>query len=292
MEEHLFGKSKAELETILKTAIDTVQVPTNQVVQTSLDQIRRFGWITEDTNPIHQFDDVAQAKGLSKTPVMGAHLAAHGEQYAVKIVDNLSIPGLEIIGQDTKFKGFVYPDEKLVFKINKSNIRNDFIQLSINGSVTREDKTVDALDITVRIGDKYPLMPQIAGPGFWRKYLIIPQKVQEFHRCVGQIGNGDIPNSFITSFVPSTLIALLKEQTFTMEGFNGAMNFDYMRKAEVGNDPIKVDLFQFREPREINSGESKNYLYTGLRIVCSQATKPLAYGTVSVMTPFPNLRVQ
>lgn len=284
-----FGIDEITVKKTLTSIIEKIPTP-DKVVQASREAMSRFGWITKDNNPIHKFSEQAiEYGGFTDTPVMGAHLAAYGEQFTEKVIHDLNKETwgskIKLIGQTTKFKDPVYPEEKLTWEVGRYNVKNrngqDIIDISINGSINREENSKIAVSINARLGNEYGIMPQIAGPGFWRKFAIQPKHLDVFYRCVGASPNSKIPQMFPGAFIPATLLELLETTTQSLEGVNREIDINFLNEPRMGS-PVRVDMFQLlEEPKAIRGTDQKMY---DIRFVCSQDTKPLSYGIATALT--------
>ncbi len=281
----------------LEDKINNILARERENIIPSRENIDTFSWVTKDNNPIHRLPKRAKILGFEDIPLMGAHIAAYGEQFIERVVEKIRAhcgADLKIIGQDNGFKAPVYPGERILWQIMPEFKRRDGeIQLAITGTV--KDKRV--IDITSRIGKSYCIMPQIAGPIFSAKYLLDKDHLEEFYNCVGGTNNDQVPNMLPASYVPATLLTLLEQQTQTMEGMNLSMNYEFLREVEPGR--LQVDIFPPRKPRAMQRKDEKgnsildpktdkpvtDYLYR-FRTVVSQDTKPVTYGEILSSTTF------
>ncbi len=267
-----------------RDADETLEAQINRTLSEEREQIRpsvadinTFSWITRDNNPIHRLTKLAQQFGFADIPLMGAHTAAYGEQYIEGVVQKMRDfwgADIKIIGQETKFKNPLYPEERVLWKVTESKKNNGTIDIEVKGAV--KDKEIVA--ITSRLGTEYPLMPQIAGPIYSRRYLFEQSHLDAFYDCVGGKRSEKVPNMLPAAFVPATLLRLLEDKTRTMEGVNWSMDFNFIAQAVPG--PLQVDIFAPRPPSIRNS----NSIYK-FRTVVSQNSKPITYGEIISATP-------
>ena len=216
-------------------------------IKPSRQDIDTFSWITKDNNPIHRLQHIAQKYGFSDVPLMGAHVAALGEQYIERVVQHMREywgADIKIIGQKNKFRAPLHPEERVLWQVKGDKQKNGAIELEVSGAV--KDKEV--VTITSRLGNKYPIMPQIAGPIYSKRFLLTPEHLEAFYKCVG--GKGErVPNMLPAAFVPATLLTLLEDKTQTMEGMNLAMDFDFLSQTTPGH--LQVDIFRPKRPFEV-----------------------------------------
>jgi len=277
---YLFKVEPKQAEDTLEEQINKVLAEEREKIRPSREDIDTFSWITGDNNPIHRLQKRAKEFGFSDIPIMGAHIAAYGEQFIERIVERMRDywgADIKIIGQDSKFKNPLYPTERILWQIVNYKQNNGNIELNVTGT-TKDRKIVD---ITSRLGDQYPLMPQIAGPipNSSRRYLLDPRHLEEFYDCVGAKHTGLVPNMLPAAYVPATLLELLKEKTQTMEGANLSMKFDFLAPAKPGF--LQVDIFPPGEPSE----RKGNFIYR-FKTVVSQDTKPITYGEILSSTKY------
>ncbi|MDO8459611.1 MAG: MaoC family dehydratase [Nanoarchaeota archaeon] len=278
----------------LEDKINQVLAKEKEKIYPTTEDIERFGWVTGDNNPVHRLKSRAKKMGFDNTPIMGAHMAAYGEQYivgAVQTIREYVSSDLKIIGQKTKFTAPIYPQENMWWQVKGAQEKGDTrFDLSITGEVKGKPNRNTVVEITSRLGSAYPAMPQIAGPLHSRKYLLELDHLEEFYNSVGGKYAGKVPHSLTAAFVPATLLQLLEERAHTMEGANLVMDFDFLNDSQLGL--MQVDIFPpERPPRERkgkdpNTGEQKveGYIYQ-FRAVVSQKTKPILYGEIMSFTP-------
>ena len=267
---------KAEDES-LEEKINKVLAEEREKIRPSREDIDIFGWITEDNNPIHRIPKRAKLMGLDDVPLMGAHIAAYGEQFIESVVQNMREywgADIKILGQENKFRAPLYPGERTLWQVTGYRQIDGGIEIDVKGSV----KEKGVITITSRLGKVYPQMPQIAGPIFSDRYLLDKDHIEEFFNCVGGKSNGKVPNMLPAAYVPATLLTLLKLKTKTREGINMAMRYDFLREAEAGE--LQVDIFPPREPSERRG----QFVYK-FKTVVSQRTAPLTYGELISSTP-------
>lgn len=305
-----FGLPRETLEEKITQIVTRVQSPENQVVHPRKEDIMKFGIVSGDFNPIHLLPERAIKYGFKDTPFMGAHTASYAYHFGEMILRGLQEEdwgkNLKIIGQSTTFKTPVLPGDTLVWKVkergysfDRNNDRQDNplekVKISFTGSVKREEKDVDptkplaeALDVEIRLGEKYNVMPQIAGAEFWNRSDIEPEEIPLYYECVGQTNKGIIPHIYAAAFIPPALLRLQKERTGRKEGANLAFDLDFLNEAKAGS--IKVEIYPGKAPREMRDKLDKTKIlgyYHSLKVVCSQDTIPLNYGNVNVLAPMP-----
>ncbi|MFH1290811.1 MAG: MaoC family dehydratase [Nanoarchaeota archaeon] len=303
----LFGVDPKPVDESWEERINKALAAEREKIRPSREDMDIFSWVTGDNNPIHRLQRRAKELGFNDIPVMGAHVAAYGEQFAERVVENMREywgADIRIIGQDTKFRAALYPTERTLWQVtgyrapkeDEEGEEKEEIQLNITGTV--KDRRV--VDITSRLGKEFPPMPQIAGPipNASRRYLLLPEHLTEFDNCVGASGNGTIPHMLPAAYVPATLLRLLEDRTQTMEGANFSMNFDFLGEAKPGR--LQVDIFPPRSPKlqkrkDIDGGYLLDPLSGGAPIiegyiynfnaVVSQDSKPITYGTIRCSSP-------
>lgn len=231
--------------------------------------------ITKDNNPIHISSDAAKKLGLKDTPIMGIHTAGYAEQFMEKVIDNMRSywgADMKMTGLYTGFKGFVYPGDKILWQVTGYASSGEVIKLKTEGRVGENVVT----DVEAELGKEYKRMPQIAGPISFRRYSIEEAHIAQFCKCVGVKYEKKIPKMLVSSFVPSTLLAIAEEKGMKIDGINLSMSYDFLGDAEPGS--VQVDIFPSRRarPRKMEDG-GQAYIYK-FKTVCSQDTKPLAYG--------------
>ncbi len=274
----LFGVEPKPIDESLETKINKALAEEREKIKPKRDDIDGFSWVTGDNNPIHRIQKRAKKLGFEDIPLMGAHLAAYGEQYVERVVEDMRKywgADIRIIGQDNSFKAPVYAGQQILWQITGYEKSDDIIKLKAVGTVKGER----VIDVTTRLGKEYYKMPQIAGPIFSRRYILEKEHVEEFFNCVGAESNGTIPKILPAAFVPATLLALLEERTQTMEGMNLSMDFDFLSQMELGR--LQVDIFPTRKPKQ----RGDEYLYK-FKAICSQNTKPIVYGKILSATKY------
>jgi len=268
----IFSVEPKLIDESLETKINKTLSEEREKIRTSKEDIDDFSWVTGDNNPIHRIQKRAKKLGFDDIPLMGAHVAAYGEQYVTSVIESIKEywkADIKITGLDNSFKVPVYPGERILWQTIGYEKTASEIKLKTTGSV--KEKIV--VGITASLGREYQKMPQIAGPIYSKKYLLEEEHLETFYNCVGGKSNGVVPKILIAAFVPATLLRLLEERTQTMEGTNLLMNFNFLSEASSGR--LQVDIFPTREPKKYG----KDYLYK-FKTVCSQNTKPIVYGEI------------
>jgi len=261
----------------LENKINQALAVEREKIRPSREDIDNFSWITGDTNPIHRLTKRAKMMGFEDIPLMGAHVAAYGEQFingVVKHMENFWGTNIKIIGQDNKFRAPLYPGEKTFWQVKGFKKTKRGIELSIGGTA----RGIEVISINTVLGTENPLLPQIAGPIYTRRYLLNEAHIEEFYNCVGGKLESPVPNMLPAAFVPATLLRLLEDKTQTMEGTNMSMNYRFIEKLHQGR--LQVDIFPPRRPTE----RKGNFIYK-FRTVVSQNTKPITYGEILSGSP-------
>ena len=268
----LFSVEPKPIDDSLEEKINKALAEEREKIRPSREDIDDFSWVTKDNNPIHRIPKRAKKLGFNDIPLMGAHVAAYGEQFMERVVEHMKEywgAEIKIIGQDNHFKSAVYPGERILWQVVGYKKRDGEIELNAEGKV----KDKKAIDITTKLGNRYYEMPQIAGPIYYRRYLIEEEHLETFYNCVGGKSNGKVPKILPSAFVPATLLSLLEEKTQSMEGANLSMDFNFLEEPEIGR--LQVDIFPAREPKQ----RGDYYLYK-FKTVCSQKTNPIVYGGI------------
>lgn len=268
----LFGVEPKPIDKSLETRINKTLSEEREKIRPSKEDIDDFSWVTGDNNPIHRIQKRAKKLGFDDIPLMGAHVAAYGEQYITSVVESIIKyweADIKITGLSNSFKAPVYPGERILWQTTGYEKTDSEIKLKTTGTV----KERIVIDIKTHLGKEYQKMPQIAGPIYSRRYLLEKEHLETFYNCVGGKSNGIVPKILIAAFVPATLLKLLEEKIQTMEGTNLLMNFDFLSEASSGR--LQVDIFPSREPKK----HGEDYLYR-FKTVCSQKTKPIIYGEI------------
>ena len=261
-----------DVDETLEDQINRALSEEREKIRPSVADINTFSWVTEDNNPIHRLPKLAQQFGFTDIPVMGAHIAAYGEQYIEGVVQHMRDfwgADIKIIGQKNKFRKPLYPEERVLWQVTDFKKNNSTIDLRVSGAV----KDNEIVSITSRLGNEYLLMPQIAGPIYSKRYLFERAHLDAFYDCVGGKRSEIVPNMLPAAFVPATLLALLKDKTRTMEGINWSMDFDFIAQAIPG--PLQVDIFSPRKPMEVKG----SFVYQ-FETVVSQDNTPITYGKI------------
>ncbi len=269
----LFGVEPKPIDEKWEEQINKILAEEREKIRPSREDIDTFSWITGDNNPIHRLPKRAQELGFSDIPLMGAHVAAYGEQFIERVVERMRNywgADIKITGQDSRFKSALHPGEKTLWQVTGYK-QNNGIELNVTGS-TKDRKIID---ITSRLGVEYPHMPQIAGPipNSSRRFLLDQNHLEEFYDCVGAKNTGQVPHMLPAAYVPATLLRLLEERTQSMEGANLSMKYDFLARAKTGT--LQVDIFPPREPSE----RKGKFIYK-FRTVVSQDTCPITYGEI------------
>lgn len=268
----LFGVEPKPIDESLETRINKTLSEEREKIRPSKEDIDDFSWVTGDNNPIHRIQKRAKKLGFDDIPLMGAHVAAYGEQYMNSVVESIKEyweADIKITGLDNSFKAPVYPGERILWQTTGYEKTDSEIKLKTIGTV--KEKIV--IDIKTHLGKEYQEMPQIAGPIYSKKYLLEEEHLETFYNCVGGKSNGRVPKILPAAFVPATLLRLLEERTQTMEGTNLLMNFNFLSEASSGG--LQVDIF----PTSRSKKHGEVYLYR-FKTVCSQKTEPIIYGEI------------
>ena len=275
----------SELQTMLEEK--------SQKIKISREDNIRFANITGDTNPIHRDLEAALAFNFggmkfTDTPIIGTYLAMIGEQFSYRIFRSLRDhwgedgQDLKIIGQETKFKDPVYPDDDINWQVSGYNERSEYVDISLTGKVGK--KVV--VEVATKLGYLFGRMPPIAAP------IIQPSKDKimtigpEEVRALNEMTNGGptdrIPLTLLPALATRTMLAYKKQKTGDMVGLNRLMNFTFFDLPQTGE--IQVDIY--RPKRIANTTRSDFHRYI-LRAVCGLTTdsKPLCYGEIKIMCP-------
>ena len=275
--ERLWGVEPKPVDENLEDRVNKKLADERAKIRPSKEDINMFSWVTGDNNPIHRIQKRAKKLGFEDTPLMGAHVAAYGEQFIEDVVENMRQywgADIKIVGQSNKFRSPLYPGERVLWQVRRFNQRDSSVELEVTGTV--KDRQI--ITITSKLGAKYPQMPQIGGPIFSERYLIEADHLDEFFNCVGGTNKGRVPHMLPAAFVPATLLNLLKEKTQTLEGANMAMDFDFLNEASPGK--LQVDIYPPRKPLE----RQGQFIYK-FRAVVSQDTRPITYGEILSSAP-------
>jgi len=282
----LFGVEPKPADELLEEKINKALAEEREKIIPSKDGIELFSWITKDNNPIHRIPKIAREMGFEDTPLMGAHVAAYGEQFIEGVVQHMREywgADIKVVGQDNKFVKPLYPEERTLWQVSGHKIVDGGIDLTVTGNV--KDKRV--IGITSHLGKNYFLMPQLAGPIFSQRYFLHDGHLDSFSNCIGGKNNGKVLNMLQSAFVPATLLRLLEEKTQTVEGINKSMNFRFISEAKPGK--LQVDIFPPNEPEEVRikdrEGQRKVMYMHEFKAVVSQDTKPLSYGEITSLAP-------
>ncbi len=295
----LFGVELKRADRSLEEQINKTLAEEREKIQPSREDIDWFSWVTKDNNPIHRLTKRAQRYGFRDIPLMGAHIAAYGEQFVEGIVRNMRDywdVDIKIIGQENRFKKEVHPGDRILWQLTGFKNLEKEIRLTVVGSVNGNVN----IEIISRLGKEYRQMPQLAGPirEASTEFLLEEDHLEAFYSCVCGENSGDVPNMLPAAYVPATLLSLLEQKTQTMEGINYIMSFDFLKKAKIGM--LQVDIFPPRKPKSrprideetgkpaINEKTGEpivDYIYK-FRTIVSQNTKPVTYGEITSATPF------
>ncbi len=280
----------------LEEKINNAIAGEREKIKPSKEDIEIFSWVTGDNNPIHRIQKRARKMGFDDIPLMGAHIAAYGEQFILGVVEHMRKywgADIKIIGQENRFQNALYPNERTLWQVSGYKKKDEEIELEVIGRV----KDREIIAITSRLGKTTHLMPQIAGPIYSERYLVEKEHLDEFYNSVGGTNEGRFPNMLTAAFVPSTLLELLKRKTQTVEGKNVIMNFLFLNEAKPGK--IQVDIFPTTKPEPRERKDEKGNLITDkntnepiidymyrFRTVVSQDTKPITYGRIVSTAPY------
>ena len=70
--------------------INVILAGKREAITPKKENIDRFAWITGDNNPIHRSIEAARELGFLDTPLMGAHIAAYGEEFITGIGERIN----------------------------------------------------------------------------------------------------------------------------------------------------------------------------------------------------------
>jgi len=279
--------TEERLERLLEETASSVSKEREKIV-TSRERIALFGATVEDYNAIHLIPEKAKKKGLRDVPIIGTHIAAYAEQFAQTIIQHINqidknALGVQIRGQTTTFRDFAYPDENILWQVSGYRETRGGINLDISG---RTNGRVIA-ETSVKLGTSpFPTQETDTEKVFSRRYSLNQERFDDFYNCVGGKSNGDAAIILPALFIPSTLLALLRDRTLEIDGINRSMDLNYMAHPVVGK-PIQIDIFPTkREPRKLpdpNTGR-ETYLYK-IEAACTQEDRQIATGEIVCLTP-------
>jgi hypothetical protein len=280
----LFGVEPKPVSDTLEEQINKALAEEKDKIRPSRNDIDTFSWITKDNNPVHRLEGRARKMGFKQIPIMGAHMAAYGEQFIEMVVENMRDywgANIKIIGQDNSFKEAVGLRDKIHWQVTGYKAIDSEIRLNVSGTV----KDTEAIAITSHLGKEYKPRSDISGPINSKKYLLEEDHLNSFYECVGGKNSKIVPNMLPAAYVPASLLALLEEKTQTMEGINLSMNFEFIRKAKLGK--LQVDVYPPKKPKEKQrkNSETIDYIYMFKSIV-SQDSKPITFGKIISSTPY------
>jgi acyl dehydratase len=273
----LFEVEPKPINETLEDQINKALAEEREKIRPSREDIDNFSWITRDNNPIHRLTKRAKSLGFDDIPVMGAHIAAYGEQFILGVIERMKEywgADIKTIGQENRFRNPLYPGERILWQVTGFKQKNENIELHVSGSL--KDKNV--ITITPTLSREYPQMPQIAGPIYSKRYLLEEEHLEEFYNCVGGKNKGLSPNMLPAAFVPATLLRLLENKTQTTEGTNFSMKYNFLSTLEPGT--LQVDIFPPKKPKK----REDQYIYR-FKSAVSQNTRPVTYGEIVSSTP-------
>jgi acyl dehydratase len=282
---------KNSLDVACPLTDEQLQIVLEQITQTrtavpSETDVEMFGMVTLDNNPAHRDREIARSLGFEDIPVMGAHTAAYGEQYGRSILAVLGSDGNKVVlrGQENRFKAPFYLGDRLQWRLTGFKETDRGLDLNLEGMVN--DKKIIATKL--KLGRTFPEVLEIPDPTIYTKdfSLDLPW-LKEFYACVGRKSEAEveppkrIPSMLYASYVPSTLLELLKEVTGKREGTNLAMNFEFLQERKLdGVETVYVDISQPRQPTE-----HKGTFHYKFKALVREGNTPITYGEIRSTTP-------
>lgn len=308
----IFGVEPKEEDLPLEERINKALAEEREKIRPSREDMDTFLWFTGDNNPAHRLRKRAKELGFGDTPLAGAHVAAYGEQFIQRVVQDMREfwgADMKIVAQKNKFHEPVFPGDKILWQVIGYRVKENELELDVTGSI----KGKEIIMVRPRLGRNYRMMPQLAGQIYSRRYLLHAEHLEEAYNSVGGKNDGQVSHMLASAFVPATLVRFLEDKTQTLEGTNLAMDFEFINEAKPGR--LQVDIFPPREPRPqyrkvpkldeagnpiINEiGKQplmetakdgagnpiiERYLYV-FRAVTSQETRPVTFGEIKSAVP-------
>jgi acyl dehydratase len=179
----------------------------------SRDDIKRFGALICDCNPIHTDLTEARKQGFEDTPAHGILICAHAERYTKEILGRVKAEaGIDAKCEELEvlLKEPAYPGNGFGYTFVEVSNRDGIAR--IRGKILEKGKKRTIAIVNATISGGLEDGRQNWERRFHQRYGFSAKDVSDFYNALGFEPSAEIPLALVSSGIPAALISHLKEK--------------------------------------------------------------------------------
>jgi len=228
------------------------------------EMFNKFGDTIEDQQHIHRDEEVAKAYKplkLRTKPAFGVLTMAYAEEHLSRLLSIINLytgKGFVYSGMVVKLKQPLYPNESIVFNIEKSfraDKETGGININVSGTNKDGEKVVDILSLGLRYKrhepgkGKFPVCPSSEEVDMIHHRRIDRAGLDSYFECLDEHKRYEIPSPLVSATAPAAISKFSREKAGELEGIYMSAVFEYYNDARIGDFKTFIEFMGTKEKR-------------------------------------------